>query len=86
MPKGKKKNSTIVSEPEANYLSSSIKQSNDEIIISSLEGQEEANYLYWLSLSPVQRLELHYKMITGFYSDALMKKKSRNDKKITITK
>ena len=73
-----------MSEPESVYSNANLQHTEDkEIIISSLEEQEEANYLYWLSLSPVQRLELHFKMITTIYKDALMKK-NRNDKKTII--
>lgn len=69
----------MVSEPESVYLTSLRHQAEGkEIVISSLEEQEEANYLYWLSLTPVQRFELHYKMISIIYKDALMKKKKTN--------
>lgn len=76
----RKKSSNQVSEPDVSNLLSSAQQIRSEIIISTLEEQEEANYLYWLSLTPTQRLELHYKMITAIYKDTLMKKIKNNQK------
>ena len=52
--------------------------SYNTITISTLQGQEEANYLYWLSLTPEKGLELHYKMITHFFADELKKKRKKD--------
>jgi hypothetical protein len=72
-----KRKKNTVSEPDVVYTVSSAHQtSNNEIIVSSLKDQEEANYRYWLSLSPEKRFELHYKMITHFFADELKKKRS----------
>jgi hypothetical protein len=47
----------------------------NSITISTVEEQEEANYRYWLCLTPEQRFELHYTMITHFFADAIEKNK-----------
>ena len=60
-----KSDNSNVEEPNTGY---------NTITISTLQGQEEANYLYWLSLTPEKRLELHYNMITHFFADELKKK------------
>lgn len=80
----KKKNAHHASEPEPVYSTPLLQQTDGKkIVISTLEQQEEANYTYWLSLSPEQRLALHYKMITTIYKDELNKK--RKDKTIKFT-
>jgi hypothetical protein len=48
------------------------------ITISTLQGQEEANYIYWLSLTPEKRFELHYNLISHFFADELKKKRNSN--------
>ncbi len=84
MPK-KKKNPHIASEPKPVYTTSLLQQTEGkEIVLSSLEAQEEANYTYWLSLSPEQRLALHYKMITTIYKDELNKKRKNKTIKFTL--
>ncbi len=69
-----KSDNNNVEEPNTSY---------NTITISTLQGQEEANYLYWLSLTPEKRLELHYKMVTHFFADEL--KKKRNKDKISFS-
>ena len=82
-----KRKINTATEPDVVYTASSAHlNSNNEIIVSSLNEQEEANYLYWLSLSPEQRFELHYKMITHFFADEIAKNKKRKNNKITFTK
>lgn len=58
----------------ADYVSSEKK-----IMVSSIQEQDENNYMYWASLSPEQRLEVHYQMITRIYSNELKKSKPYND-------
>lgn len=84
MPK-KKKNSHNASEPEPVYSASLLQQTQGkEIVVSTHEEQEEANYAYWLSLSPEERLALHYKMISSIYKEALSKKKKNKTIKFTV--
>ena len=83
MKKPKPQVTDKVSEPQAFYRQNVREEQAKEIIISSPEAQEEANYLYWLSLTPLQRLELHFKMASAFWHEALLKKKKY--KKIIIT-
>lgn len=52
------------------------------ITISSLEEQDDDNYYYWLSLTPEQRLELHYNMINHNFQDQLRKNKKTSMNKI----
>ncbi|OPZ99675.1 MAG: hypothetical protein BWY70_00906 [Bacteroidetes bacterium ADurb.Bin408] len=85
MPKRKKGNIKSVSEPDVNYsLSSLHKGEGIEMVISSFEEQEEANYTYWLSLTPEERFELHYKMLGVIYKENLMKKKKNKKIKFNI--
>ena len=46
------------------------------ITFSSPEEQEEGNYKYWRSLTPEQRLELHYLLLVHVYSDEIEKNKN----------
>lgn len=55
-----------------------------EIVFTTLEGQEEANRIYWSSLTPVRRLELHYKMISQIYHDEMIKNKASCDRTIVF--
>lgn len=87
MTRNKKKKSSTISEPEPVYTASLLQQTEGkDIVISTFEQQEEANYTYWLSLSPEQRLALHYKMIASIYKEALKRKKKKEEQKIIITK
>ncbi|MFA4853003.1 MAG: hypothetical protein WC868_04530 [Bacteroidales bacterium] len=75
-----KQKSNKLAEPEVGYYPAPNKvNSQTNISISTLKGQEEANYIYWLSLTPEKRFELHYKMITHFFSDELKKNRSDNN-------
>jgi len=65
-----------VKEPETAYLIA------DKVVISSTKEQDEDNYRYWASLSPKQRLELHYQMITRIYSEELKKSRPYNEQPI----
>jgi hypothetical protein len=51
-------------------------------VISSTQGQDEDNYRFWASLSPKQRLELHYRMITRIYSNELKESRPYNEQPI----
>lgn len=65
-----------VQEPETAYLA------NDKLIISSTAAQDEDNHRYWASLTPKQRLELHYRMITRIYSKELKESRPYNEQPI----
>jgi hypothetical protein len=82
MPRKKKKSEQpfpSANEPLSEYFKSkAYKDSFKKITISSFEEQEKANYEFWAHLTPHQRLELHYYMITRFFSDELKKKKIYN--------
>jgi len=82
MKKQKPQSTDSVSETQVSYQLSTGQTPDREIIISSLDEQEEANYMYWLSLTPLQRLELHYKMASAFWHDSLSVKKSKKIIKI----
>jgi hypothetical protein len=70
----------LLRESTASYLTSSKHCNDSEIILSTLQKQEEANYIYWLSLTPEERFELHYILITQFFSDTIKKNiKSTNN-------
>jgi len=56
------------------------------IIFSSVEEQEEGNYKYWRSLTPEQRLKLHYLLLIHVYSDEIEKNKDIPNNKITFSK
>ena len=67
-------------EPSSGYSNS---LNNDKrIIISSLKDQEEDSYWHWLSLTPIQRLEEHYILITNFYRDEIEENKRERVKRI----
>ena len=78
MPSSKKrkpkKQNNMVNEPLADYLKSErFNESFRKVEISSMKEQEEANYLFWLSITPEQRLELHYEMISQYFKVQLNK-------------
>jgi uncharacterized protein (UPF0262 family) len=52
------------------------------ITFSSTEEQEESNYRYWLSLTPLQRLELHFRLLNQLYSEEIKKNRNRRYKTI----
>ncbi len=72
---------TSLNEPLVNYKNTSHKK---KMIISSLQEQEEDNYDYWLSLTPIQRLQAHYQLIKIIYKDQLKNNKDIDDKIIII--
>ncbi|MCX6234325.1 MAG: hypothetical protein NT175_06310 [Bacteroidetes bacterium] len=72
-----------VNEPELHYPEYP-DPSDNKVTISSFNEQEEANYRYWLNLTPEQRFELHYKLITQFYADVIGKTKIPHDFTLTI--
>lgn len=83
----RKHKNSIVAEPEVGYYPAPNKvNSQNNICISTLKGQEEANYIYWLSLTPEERFELHYTMIIRFFSDEIEKNKKIKNDKIIFTK
>lgn len=63
-------------EPEMAYLAT------DKVVISSTKEQNDDNYRYWACLSPKQRLELHYRMITRIYSKELKESRPYNEQPI----
>lgn len=69
--------SNRVQETVAHYVAA-----DKEIIVSSIQEQEEDNYMYWASLSPEQRLELHHHMISRIYSKELKKSRPYNEQPI----
>ena len=75
MPPRKKKSKPLfplANEPMVDYLSSErYKDSFKTITISSFEEQEEDNYIFWAHLTPAQRIELHYLMISTFFWNVL---------------
>jgi pectin methylesterase-like acyl-CoA thioesterase len=73
--KGNMQNNQL-QEPETAYLTT------DKVVISSTEAQDEDNYCYWASLTPKQRLELHYQMITHIYSNELKESRPYNEQPI----
>jgi hypothetical protein len=86
MPRKRKKTEILLpqaNEPLINYLTSqAYKDSFKTITVSSFEEQAEADYIFWGHLTPEQRIELHYYLITGFFPDVL--KKSKKSFKIKI--
>jgi hypothetical protein len=48
----------------------------NKITFTTLEGMEEDNRRYWASLSPAERLALHYKMISRIFHDEILKNKA----------
>jgi hypothetical protein len=58
-------NKDKVNEPMANYAKQEIS------FFNSFEEMNESQYKYWLSLTPVQRLANHYKLITQIYKNEI---------------
>jgi hypothetical protein len=87
MPSMKKKRDPLlplVNEPMVDYLASKrYKDSLKTITISSFEEQENDNYRFWAHLTPAQRIELHYLMISTFFKDVL--ESPEKDCKIELT-
>jgi hypothetical protein len=71
--KPKKESTKRVNEPRPGY---SNKKESNSITISTLKGQEESNYIYWLSLTPEERWAEHYKLLQRIYSLKKSKKSS----------
>lgn len=67
--KEEEKHKNKVNEPAAEYAKQQIN------FFSSFEEMNEAQYKYWLSLTPEQRLADHYKPITQIYKDEIEKNK-----------
>ena len=86
--KNKKQDSTEweANEPLADYLNSE-KYINESktITISSFKEQEESNYEYYQQLTPGQRLELHYWLITGVFGLRKEEYKVEDEFSIKIT-
>ena len=57
-------------------MSSARMKRKKSITFSTVEEQEEANYKYWRSLTPEQRLELHYYLLVHVYSAEIEKNKN----------
>lgn len=61
-----------VDEPMEEYLRSDRYGNYSTILtFSDLESLEEANYRFWRSLTPRQRLELHRIMVDSLYQEKL---------------
>lgn len=80
---GKKKKKSLLSEqnmieePLAEYFKSdAYAASFKTLTFSSVEEQEEENYKYWRSLTPEQRLELHYLFLVHVYFEEIEKNKN----------
>jgi hypothetical protein len=58
----------VVKEPEISY---SVEPTSKKLTISSLASQEQDNYLYWLSLTPSQRIANVTVLIRKVYADQL---------------
>ncbi len=58
----------VVKEPAISY---SVEPTSKKLTISSLASQEQDNYLYWLSLSPSQRIANITELIRKVYADQL---------------
>ncbi|MBL7113972.1 MAG: hypothetical protein ISS19_18685 [Bacteroidales bacterium] len=72
-----------VDEPMEEYLRSDrYRQYGMKITFSDFKGQEEANYRFWRSLTPRQRLELHVLMIEAVYQSEI--EKSNDEKPLEI--
>lgn len=75
-----------VSESMEEYLSSDrYHQHSKTITFSDFESQEEENYIFWRSLTPRQRLELHHLMIEAIYQDKTGQSSIDNSKNIVFT-
>ncbi|MCX6231404.1 MAG: hypothetical protein NTZ33_07665 [Bacteroidetes bacterium] len=80
--KYKKLNKTsVLNDASTEYITDN---QENKIVISSITEQENDNYDYWLSLTPKQRLEVHYNLITMLYSDKLEKNRNKPYKTIII--
>jgi hypothetical protein len=65
-------------EPMGEYLKSDrYRKLSAGIVFSDFKGQEEANYVFWRHLTPLQRIELHTIMVSSLYAD-LVKENVRN--------
>ena len=81
----KEPNDWQADEPPEEYLRSERYSNKPKIIIiSSFKGQEESNFQYSLNLTPGQRLELHYLMITNLYKEQLSKPEPEKFSSIVI--
>lgn len=75
-----------VDEPMEEYLRSDrYRQHSTTITFSDFKGQEEENYIFWRSLTPRQRLELHYLMIEAMYQNTTGQSNNDNSKNIIFT-
>jgi len=75
-----------VDEPMEEYLRSDrYRQHSTIITFSDFKGQEEENYMFWRSLTPRQRLELHFLMVKAIYPHELEKSSDIDLKDIVFT-
>lgn len=70
----KEKGGTL-GEPIVAY-SNTGEKAGGSITISTLNEQEESNYIYWLSLTPEERWAEHYKLLQRMYG-------KKNDNRIS---
>lgn len=75
-----------VDEPMEEYLRSErYLQHGSKLTFSDFKGQEESNYLFWRSLTPRQRLELHVLMIEEMYPNDIEKSNDADQYDIIFT-
>jgi hypothetical protein len=74
-----------VNEPLEEYFRSHrYKRLSASISLTKLEDHEEANYSFWRSLTPSQRLELHQIMINSLYKDEMLETENPGNFQITL--
>ena len=73
-------------EPGSTYRISPEQKDEMAITVSSYEEQEEANFRYWLQMTPAERLNLNYKMMMQLFNDKIEKNKRRKSFTIVIEK
>ena len=82
-PKKSKSIDWKANEPLSAYLTSKeYFNKPGTITVSSFKEQEESNYEYWKQLTPGQRLELHYWLISGAFN--LRKKEDQVEDSFSI--
>ena len=85
------KNSRRIKQTKANFGKSGIHypehpdDAGNIITVSTVKEQEEANYRCWLKMTPEQRFELHYKLITGLYADVIEEPKTLYGRSLIFT-
>ncbi len=73
-------------EKDSIYMTSIEQENGMAVTISSYKEQEEANFRYWLQMSPAERLDLNHKMMLQLFSDKIEENKRRKSFTIVIEK